>query len=70
MVGNKMAISGRTKYQIIVHICIEKTSSCNTEYIDKLCTESQYLCHLKRNCFGIDNNMERSDSSNICFNLL
>ena len=49
MVGNKMAISGRTKYQIIAHICIEKTSSCNTENIYKLCTESQYLCNLKRN---------------------
>ena len=55
------------KCQIIVHICIEKTSSCNTENIDKLCTESQYLCHLKRNIY---NNMEGSDSSNICFNLL
>ena len=49
MVGNKIAISGRTKYQIIVYIFIEKTSSCNTEYIDKLYTESQYLCYLKRN---------------------
>ena len=67
MVGNKIAISGRTKYQINVHICIENTLCCNTENIDKLCNESQYLCYL---CFAIDNNMERSDSSNICFNLL
>ena len=49
MVGNKMAISGRTKYKIIAPICIEKTSSCNTELIDKLCTKGQYLCNLKRN---------------------
>jgi len=49
MVGNKMAISGRTKYQIYVHICIEKTSSRNTEYIYKLCIESQYPCNLIRN---------------------
>ena len=45
MVGNKIAISGRTKYQINVHICIENTLCCNTENIDKLCIESQYLCY-------------------------
>ena len=38
-----MAISGRTKYQISVHICIKTASSCNTENIDKLNTERHVL---------------------------